>query len=215
MCLRCCCSTHYLNQAVQQQQAGIKICHLLGMPCMFCGLVDVATSTALTCRGMVRQQQASINDDATGCLACLACRLVDVTTNTGLTPLHYAAWKGRGDTLKQLVNAGAALAVPSASDTMGAVAANAGSTPLHLAAMKVRLVWGGSGGACRRVRGSWLAQAGAVGLTTAGMIQIMHIMRCCTASIVFPAAAAAATGRCGHRAPAAAGQCQAHGSGGS
>jgi hypothetical protein len=35
-------------------------------------------------------------------------------------------------------DAGASLAVPSASDTMGAVAANAGSTPLHLAAMKVR-----------------------------------------------------------------------------
>jgi hypothetical protein len=34
--------------------------------------------------------------------------------------------------------AGASLAVPSVSDTMGAVAANAGSTPLHLAAMKVR-----------------------------------------------------------------------------
>jgi hypothetical protein len=66
-----------------------------------------------------------------------ACRLVDVTTNTGLTPLHYAAWKGRADVFKQLVNAGASLAVPSVMDTMGAVAANAGSTPLHLAAMKV------------------------------------------------------------------------------
>ncbi|WIA23719.1 hypothetical protein OEZ85_000405 [Tetradesmus obliquus] len=63
-------------------------------------------------------------------------RLVDVTTHTGLTPLHYAAWKGRPDMVKALVNAGASLAVPSVSDTMGAVAANAGSTPLHLAAMK-------------------------------------------------------------------------------
>lgn len=74
-----------------------------------------------------------------------ASRLADVTTNTGLTPLHYAAWKGKADVLKQLVNAGAALAAPSSHDTMGAVAANAGSTPLHLAAMKVRAwIAGGS-----------------------------------------------------------------------
>jgi hypothetical protein len=43
-------------------------------------------------------------------LSCV-CRLVDVTTNTGLTPLHYAAWKGRADILKQLVNAGASSGV--------------------------------------------------------------------------------------------------------
>lgn len=41
------------------------------------------------------------------------------------------------EVVKVLVNAGAAIAAASSSDTMGAVAANAGSTPLHLAAMKV------------------------------------------------------------------------------
>eukprot|EP00775_Hariotina_reticulata_P008140 gene8140-8334_t len=63
-------------------------------------------------------------------------RLLELPTNTGLMPLHYAAWRGQGGVVKLLVNAGADLAVPSTSDTMGAVAANAGSTPLHLAAMK-------------------------------------------------------------------------------
>eukprot|EP00878_Enallax_costatus_P028001 GHUV01030196.1.p1 GENE.GHUV01030196.1~~GHUV01030196.1.p1 ORF type:complete len:267 (+),score=112.23 GHUV01030196.1:245-1045(+) len=69
-------------------------------------------------------------------------RLLGCTTNTGLTPLHHAAWRGQAVALKQLVNAGAALAAPSSSDTMGLVAANAGSTPLHLAAMKgeVRII---------------------------------------------------------------------------
>lgn len=41
------------------------------------------------------------------------------------------------EVVKVLVNAGAAIAAASSSDTMDAVAANAGSTPLHLAAMKV------------------------------------------------------------------------------
>lgn len=65
-------------------------------------------------------------------------RLLDCTTNTGLTALHHAAWKGQAGALKQLVNAGAALAAPASTDTMGLVSANAGSTPLHLATMKVR-----------------------------------------------------------------------------
>lgn len=67
----------------------------------------------------------------------LACRLHDSTTNTGLSPLHIAAWRGQLHAIKQLVNAGAALAAATSHDTMGLVAANAGSTPLHLAAMKV------------------------------------------------------------------------------
>jgi hypothetical protein len=41
------------------------------------------------------------------------------------------------EVVKLLVNAGAPIAAPSSSDTMGLVTANAGSTPLHLAAMKV------------------------------------------------------------------------------
>lgn len=47
--------------------------------------------------------------------------------------------------MKLLVNAGAPIAAPSSSDTMGLVAANAGSTPLHLAAMKVCEREGGEG----------------------------------------------------------------------
>jgi hypothetical protein len=60
------------------------------------------------CRRLV---DVSINTGLTPLHSCcdraVCRRLVDVTTNTGLTPLHYAAWKGRADILKQLVNAGA------------------------------------------------------------------------------------------------------------
>ncbi|KAI8465131.1 MAG: ankyrin repeat-containing domain protein [Monoraphidium minutum] len=63
-------------------------------------------------------------------------RLVNAANLTGLAPAHFAAWRGHGGVLKELVNAGSLLAAGASSDSMGDVSCNKGSTPLHLAAMK-------------------------------------------------------------------------------
>lgn len=41
-------------------------------------------------------------------------RLVNASNLTGLSPCHFAAWRGHGSALRELVNAGAALAVSRA-----------------------------------------------------------------------------------------------------
>lgn len=100
--------------------------------------------------------KALVNAGASLAVPSVSDTMGAVAANAGSTPLHLAAMKVRMRVTRALydvcccmqswcmmgpqllVNAGASLAVPSVSDTMGAVAANAGSTPLHLAAMKVR-----------------------------------------------------------------------------